>query len=423
MSITPDQARWFAETFDKMADNIEKAVLGKRHVVKLALTCMLSEGHLLLEDFPGTGQDAAGPRAGQHGPGHARPHPVHPRPAALRRHRRHRLRPAQGHLRVPPGPDLPHHRAGRRDQPGLAQDPVGAAGGDGGGPGHRRRRAAPGGASVHGDRHPEPDRAGRHLPAARGAARPVPDEDLGRLPRPRLDRRDADALRRSATARRWWSRSSPPTPSLRWASSPTRLRRPGRARLRLASSPRSPAGMPHVKLGLSARGCLALRAYREDVGGSPRVATTSSPTTSRRSPSRCCATGCCSTPRRSSAGSPSTRSSASSSTTSRPRPTAWPELARTTHRLAARRRDLTGWLKSARIHGCDAGCRRLGHGAGGVGPVTDAVRIGWGTITPVGRAVLLLRRLLGCWPGGCWLGGAGRGRRRRVVLLLAAACS
>ena len=34
----------------------------------------------------------------------------------------------------------------------------------------------PGAAAVHGDRHPEPDRAGRHLPAARGAARPVPDE-------------------------------------------------------------------------------------------------------------------------------------------------------------------------------------------------------------------------------------------------------
>ncbi len=43
------------------------------------------------------------------------------------------------------------------------------------------RRAA----AVHGDRHPEPHRAGRHLPAARGPARPVPDEDLRRLPRRR----------------------------------------------------------------------------------------------------------------------------------------------------------------------------------------------------------------------------------------------
>lgn len=56
MTITHEQAAWFAQTFNMLADNIEKAVLGKRHVVKLALTCLLSEGHLLLEDFPGTGK-------------------------------------------------------------------------------------------------------------------------------------------------------------------------------------------------------------------------------------------------------------------------------------------------------------------------------------------------------------------------------
>ena len=32
------------------------AVLGKDHVVRLALTCLVSGGHLLLEDFPGTGK-------------------------------------------------------------------------------------------------------------------------------------------------------------------------------------------------------------------------------------------------------------------------------------------------------------------------------------------------------------------------------
>jgi MoxR-like ATPase len=39
-----------------MADNVGYAVLGKPHVVRLALTCLLSEGHLLLEDVPGTGK-------------------------------------------------------------------------------------------------------------------------------------------------------------------------------------------------------------------------------------------------------------------------------------------------------------------------------------------------------------------------------
>ncbi len=56
MTITRDQAEWFAKTFEVMTANMEQAVLGKRHVVRLALTCLLSEGHILLEDFPGTGK-------------------------------------------------------------------------------------------------------------------------------------------------------------------------------------------------------------------------------------------------------------------------------------------------------------------------------------------------------------------------------
>src|SRR5215471_10970569 len=54
--MTPDQATWFAEVFGRLAANIGHAVLGKQHVVRLALTCLVSEGHLLLEDFPGTGK-------------------------------------------------------------------------------------------------------------------------------------------------------------------------------------------------------------------------------------------------------------------------------------------------------------------------------------------------------------------------------
>jgi MoxR-like ATPase len=55
-TMTPEQAAWFAQTFDRLVGNIGQAVLGKAHVVRLALTCMLAEGHLLLEDAPGTGK-------------------------------------------------------------------------------------------------------------------------------------------------------------------------------------------------------------------------------------------------------------------------------------------------------------------------------------------------------------------------------
>ena len=56
MTVTTDQAHWFAQAFNQMVANVDQAVLGKQHVIRLALTCMLSEGHLLLEDFPGTGK-------------------------------------------------------------------------------------------------------------------------------------------------------------------------------------------------------------------------------------------------------------------------------------------------------------------------------------------------------------------------------
>ncbi|WP_104135351.1 MULTISPECIES: MoxR family ATPase [unclassified Cryobacterium] len=56
MTITTEQSEWFAATFTMMVDNVEQVVLGKRHVIELAFTAMVSEGHLLLEDYPGTGK-------------------------------------------------------------------------------------------------------------------------------------------------------------------------------------------------------------------------------------------------------------------------------------------------------------------------------------------------------------------------------
>ncbi|MBN9179473.1 MAG: MoxR family ATPase [Microbacterium sp.] len=54
--MSQEQAAWFAQTFRQLADNVEQAVLGKRHVIELVLTALLSDGHVLLEDVPGTGK-------------------------------------------------------------------------------------------------------------------------------------------------------------------------------------------------------------------------------------------------------------------------------------------------------------------------------------------------------------------------------
>lgn len=54
--MTPEQAQWFAETFNKLVGNVEQAIVGKTHSIRLALTTLLSGGHLLFEDVPGTGK-------------------------------------------------------------------------------------------------------------------------------------------------------------------------------------------------------------------------------------------------------------------------------------------------------------------------------------------------------------------------------
>jgi len=56
MPVTQEQAAWFADAFGKLVDNVDQAILGKRHVIRLVLTALLSDGHVLLEDFPGTGK-------------------------------------------------------------------------------------------------------------------------------------------------------------------------------------------------------------------------------------------------------------------------------------------------------------------------------------------------------------------------------
>jgi MoxR-like ATPase len=56
MTMTPEQATWFSGIFGRLVSNVEQVLLGKTFVIRLAFTALLSEGHLLLEDFPGTGK-------------------------------------------------------------------------------------------------------------------------------------------------------------------------------------------------------------------------------------------------------------------------------------------------------------------------------------------------------------------------------
>ncbi|GAA1409346.1 MoxR-like ATPase [Glutamicibacter uratoxydans] len=56
MSMSTEQAQWYQETFAKLVANVGKSVLGKTQTIELVLTALLAEGHVLLEDAPGTGK-------------------------------------------------------------------------------------------------------------------------------------------------------------------------------------------------------------------------------------------------------------------------------------------------------------------------------------------------------------------------------
>ena len=65
MSMTPEQASAFQETFGRLVANVEQVLLGKTFVVRLGFVALFSEGHLLLEDFPGTGKTSLARAIGQ----------------------------------------------------------------------------------------------------------------------------------------------------------------------------------------------------------------------------------------------------------------------------------------------------------------------------------------------------------------------
>ena len=52
----PAAVEAFKERFDAIHANVSRAIMGKPGEIQLALTCMLAEGHLLVDDVPGTGK-------------------------------------------------------------------------------------------------------------------------------------------------------------------------------------------------------------------------------------------------------------------------------------------------------------------------------------------------------------------------------
>jgi MoxR-like ATPase len=56
VQANPDELAWFGERFRAVADNIEHVIQGKRETVELVASCLVSGGHVLIEDVPGVGK-------------------------------------------------------------------------------------------------------------------------------------------------------------------------------------------------------------------------------------------------------------------------------------------------------------------------------------------------------------------------------
>lgn len=75
-----------AEAAARIRENIQQVIVGKTEVINLAIACLLSEGHILLEDV-GNRQNHAGKSDGPILRVRLPAYPVYPRPAAPRCHR------------------------------------------------------------------------------------------------------------------------------------------------------------------------------------------------------------------------------------------------------------------------------------------------------------------------------------------------
>ena len=182
-SVEPSNPAQTKERLEQALFEIRRVISGQDQMLERVLVCLLTRrpppdrGRARSREDP-DGEDDRG-RARRD----VQAHPVHARPRSVRPHRHAHLPAGQRDLRHRARPGLLQLPARGRDQPRARQGAVGAARGDAGAPGHPRPHVAPGARPVPRDGDPEPDRVGGHLPAARGAGRPLHAQDPRRLPR------------------------------------------------------------------------------------------------------------------------------------------------------------------------------------------------------------------------------------------------
>ena len=142
--------------------------------IRLALVALLAEGHLLIEDVPGVGKTMLAKAIARSIDCSFRRIQFTPDLLPTDITGVNVFNQEHGDFEFKPGADLREHRARRRDQPGLAEDPVGPARMHGGAPGDGRHRDAPA-------RHARSWSSPRRTPIEHEGTYPLPEAQLDRF--------------------------------------------------------------------------------------------------------------------------------------------------------------------------------------------------------------------------------------------------
>ena len=146
------------EVLARLQENLSTVIRGKSEAIDQLLVAMLADGHVLIEDVPGTGKTTLAKALAGLVHRQLFAHPVYAGSVADRYHGRHDLLCRQRQFHLPARPGLRQHCAGGRDQPRLPAHAIGFARSHGRATGDHGRRDPSVAASVPRARHAEPRR-------------------------------------------------------------------------------------------------------------------------------------------------------------------------------------------------------------------------------------------------------------------------